>query len=236
MKLVLMQPYFFPYIGYFQLMNLCDEFIAFDTVQYIKKGWINRNRILHPEGNPTYVNVPIKKFKSNTLIKDILIDNTVDWKQTIINRLQQYYKTAPYKEEVLTFIENCLNGEFSHLSELNVHLLQETCNYLNINCRINSLSKCHFEYEKAAASDEWGLNICKALNAKTYINAPGGIVFFDKNKYWKENIDIKFINPTFNRYSQNSEAFISGLSILDVMMFNSVEDIQKMLLSYEEIY
>ena len=231
-----MQPYFFPYIGYFQLMNLCDEFIVFDTAQYIKKGWINRNRILHPEGKPSYVNVPIQKFKSNTLIKDILIDNKVDWKQSIINRLQQYYKNAPYKEEVTAFVGDCLSGEFSSLSELNVHLLKETCNYLNINCRITSLSKSNIEYEDATAPDEWGLNICKALHAKTYINAPGGILFFDKNKYKKEDIEIKFIAPILNNYTQNGETFIPGLSILDVMMFNSVEDIRKMLLSYEEIY
>lgn len=236
LKLVLMQPYFFPYIGYFQLMNLCDEFIVFDTAQYIKKGWINRNRILHPEGTPTYVNVPIQKFKSNTLIKDILIDNKADWKQSIISRLQQYYKNAPYKEQVITFVDKCLREEFIFLSELNIHILKETCDYLNINCRITSLSKSDFEYEDATAPDEWGLNICKALNAKTYINAPGGILFFDKNKYIKEHIEIKFINPTLNRYIQNCETFIPGLSIIDVMMFNSVEDIQKMLLSYEEIY
>ncbi|MCH7321032.1 WbqC family protein [Solibacillus sp. MA9] len=235
MKLVLMQPYFFPYIGYFQLMNLCDEFIVFDTVQYIKKGWINRNRILHPEGTPTYINVPIQKFKSNTLIKDILINNKENWKQSIINRLQQYYKNAPYTEEVIAFVENCLSEEFSNLSELNVRLLKETCNYLNISCRITSLSKSNFEYEDATAPDEWGLNICKALDAKTYINAPGGILFFDIDKYKEESIEIKFINPILNNYVQNYETFVPGLSILDVMMFNSVDEIQEMLLSYEEI-
>lgn len=231
-----MQPYFFPYIGYFQLMNLCDEFIVFDTVRFIKQGWINRNRILHPEGTPKYLSVPIQKFKSDTLIKDILIDNKVDWKQSIIiNRLQVYYKDAPYKEEVIAFVRDCLSEEFSSLSELNVHLLKKTCNYLNINCHITSLSKSNFEYEDATASDEWGLNISKALNAKTYINAPGGILFYDKNKYKKEDIEIIFINPILNSYNQNCETFTPGLSILDVMMFNSVDEIQEMLINYEEI-
>ena len=230
-----MQPYFFPYIGYFQLMNLCDEFIVFDNVQYIKRGWINRNRILHPEGTSTYINVPIQKSKRNTLIKDILIDNKVEWKQSIINRLKQYYKDAPYKKEVITFVESCLSEEFEYLRELNTHLLKKTCNYLNINCHITTLSKASFEYEDATAPDEWGLNICKSLNAKTYINAPGGIAFYEKGKYVKEDIELKFINPTFISYIQNCENFIPGLSILDVMMFNSVKDIQKMLLSYEEI-
>lgn len=230
-----MQPYFFPYIGYFQLMHLCDEFIVFDTVQYIKKGWINRNRILHPTDTPAYINVPIQKFKSNTLIKDILIDNKVDWKKPIIDRLQQYYQNAPYKEKVIAFVEGCFAEEFTSLSELNTHLLKKVCGYLNIECHITTLSKSNIEFQNAAAPDEWGLNICKALGAKTYLNAPGGILFFDKNKYTKENIEIKFINPTLGNYIQNHETFIPGLSILDVMMFNDVKDIQEMLINYEEI-
>ncbi|MFF5993408.1 WbqC family protein [Lysinibacillus sp. KU-BSD001] len=235
MKLVLMQPYFFPYIGYFQLMHLCDEFIVFDTVQYIKKGWINRNRILHPTGHATYINVPIQKFHTHTLIKDILIDYKADWQKSIIQRLHHYYKNAPYKEKVIAFVEDCFTEEFTSLSELNTHLLKKTCDYLNIKCRITTLSKADFEFQHATAPDEWGLNICKALGAKTYINAPGGILFFDQNKYAKQNIDIKFIQPILKPYVQRDGNFVPGLSILDVMMFNSVDDIQGMLERYEEI-
>lgn len=231
-----MQPYFFPYIGYFQLMHLSDEFIIFDTVQYRKKGWINRNRVLHPKGGSAYINVPIKKFHSNTLIKDILIDNQEDWKTSIINRLKHYYKEAPYKEEVLSFLKECFKEDFESISELNEHLLRRICNYLNIQCSITTLSKSNFTDERATAADEWGLNICKTVHADTYLNAPGGITFFDRNKYKKEDIEIQFINPIFNQYKQSFEQFEPGLSIIDVMMFNSIEKIYEMLGNYEVIH
>lgn len=230
-----MQPYFLPYLGYFQLMQLCDEFIVFDTVQYKKKGWINRNRILHPESGATYVNVPIQKFHSKTLIKDIMINHSEDWKTTILNRVKDYYKKAPYQEEVLLFLKKCFNDEFNTLSELNTHLLKMVCNYLNIKCRITTLSKSNYQFDRATAADEWGLNICKALNADTYINAPGGINFFNQNKYKEENINIQFINPILTKYSQNLEQFEPGLSIIDIMMFNGIEEIHEMLGNYEVI-
>lgn len=235
MKLVLMQPYFFPYLGYFQLMHLCDQFIVFDTVQYIKKGWINRNRILHPNGGSAYINVPIHKPHSDTLIKDVLIKNNQLWKEIILNRLQHYYLGAPNKENVINFMKEIFLDDFDSLSELNTHILKRLCEHLEIKCTITTLSKSHISVEQANSPDEWGLHICKALDAKTYINAPGGITFFDRNKYRNEKIDIKFIKPIFTKYNQNKEHFEPGLSIIDLLMFNSVEKIQEMLNNYEEI-
>ena len=114
MKLALMQPYFFPYLGYFDIINSVDKWVVFDNAQYIRRGWIHRNRILHPRKGWQYIVVPIKKHSHKTVIKDIMIDNEQNWKRKIIRKLQHYKKKAPYFDETIAFVEDCLAIEDSY--------------------------------------------------------------------------------------------------------------------------
>lgn len=214
-------------------MKHVDRYIYLDNVQYIKGGWINRNRILKPNCEWQYINVPIKKFRSYNLINEINIIENDDWKKKIISQLQHYKKKAPYYLRVIHLLENLFNEKYSKISILNQKADELVCEYLDIKTPINVLSKMDLNYNVPRSSDEWGLNICKALTGVTeYWNAPGGKEFFNLGKYEKERLKVCFIKQRLSYYDQLNGIFQSGLSILDVMMFNSQEQINEMLDDY----
>jgi len=234
MKLAIMQPYFFPYLGYFSLIKHTDKFILFDTVQFIRHGWIERNRILKPSDGWQYFRVPLQKHPRETKIKDILIDNDQAWKEMILAQLQHYKKSAPYYLNVIEILKEVFSQEYNNIVDLNLFSLKVVCNYLKIKTPIEIYSKMNIDIKQVNAPDEWALNICKSIKDVTeYWNPPGGKSFFHKEKYMKEGIDLKFHEIKLNEYDQKREIFEKGLSIIDVMMFNSVEEIHKMLDNYE---
>lgn len=229
LKLAIMQPYFFPYLGYFNLIKSSDQFIIFDTVQYARKSWMNRNRILHPVEGTSFIVAPTHKAPLNTKINEIKINNSENWKERIFNQLKQYKKVAPYYQNVVNLLNEIFKKDIDNLSQLNTFILMRICEYLEINCNIKVFSDMDLKIEEVTAADEWALNISKSLGAQTYINAPGGVDFFDKVKYEKNGISLKFIKSNLPQYNQGGREFVSGLSILDVMMFNSKKEIHVML-------
>ena len=236
MKLAIMQPYFFPYIGYFSLIKHVDKFILFDTVQFIRHGWIERNRILKPSDGWQYIMVPLKKYSRETIIKDIEINNDQQWKEKILAQLQHYKKQAPYFSNVIDILNEIFSKEYATIVDLNLASLKTVCNYLGINTPIQVFSLMNIDIEPANAPDEWALNICKALgNVDEYWNPPGGQSFFDRKKYENAGINLKFHSAILTDYDQKRNVFEPGLSIIDVMMFNSVDEINKMLDNYELI-
>lgn len=228
-KIAIMQPYFFPYLGYFQLINAVDEFIIFDTPQFIRHGWIERNKILKPNGEPLYIKVPLQKHIRETKINEIYINNELDWRSKIYAQLVPYKKKASNYKSVLKLLKEIFEHDIKSIVELNYILLKEVCNYLNIETPIKIWSKMNIEIEEVHAPDEWALNICEKLNATTYYNPIGGITFFDKKKYENKNIELKFIEFEPTIYKQFETDFHSSLSIIDVMMFNSKEKINLMI-------
>ena len=233
MRLGIMQPYFMPYIGYFSLIKHTDRFILFDTVQFIRHGWIERNRILKQNGGWQYIQVPIiKEHGRATLIKDVLINNKEKWKEKIVAQLQHYKKIAPYYFNTVGLLNDIFSFDYNDIVSLNKISLQAVCDYLGIDRRIDVFSKMDLTIEPAEAPDEWALNICSAIDgANEYWNPLGGKAFFDRNKYDNANIDLKFQTVNILPYNQKRE-FEPGLSIIDVLMFNSVEDVNKMLDDY----
>lgn len=234
MKLGIMQPYFFPYIGYISLIKHTDEFILFDTVQFIKHGWIERNRILKPGNDWQYISVPLVKHSLDTKIMNVKIRENEDYKNKILSQLTYYKRKAPYYDQVIEVVKKSLDIDTDNITVLNKNILENVCNYLGFNPTIKIFSKMNLEIEEANAPDEWALNICKALgNVSEYWNPPGGMSFFDENKYSSNNIKLKFQSVNIKPYIQRIGYFEPGLSIIDVMMFNSVEEINKMLDDYE---
>ena len=234
MKVALMQPYFLPYIGYFQLIHAVDEFVVFDNVQYIRRGWMNRNRILNAQKETVYISIPVQKAHRETKIKDIVINNNSNWKETIYHQLN-YYRKAPNYAFVMDFLNECLSNYQPSLSEFNTILLKKVCKLLEINTNITVFSEKFPMINEANAADEWGVKVAKALNATTYINALGGIEFYDQQKYKENSLDIQFIKTELKPYKQFHDIFIPGLSIVDVMMFNQPEEIKDMLEIHELI-
>ncbi len=237
MKLGIMQPYFFPYLGYFSLIKHTDRFILFDTVQFIRHGWIERNRILKPNEGWQYIQVPLIKDKGrDTVIKDVKIRNTENWQQKIIAQLQHYKKSAPYYHKVISLLNDVFSSDFDDIVNLDKVSLQKTCDFLKIKTPIEVFSDMNLNIEEAKEPDEWALNICKAIGGVSeYWNPPGGQSFFDKSKYDRVNIKLKFHSVELTEYNQKRETFETGLSIIDVLMFNSIEDINLMLDNYKLI-
>lgn len=232
-KLDIMQPYFFPYLGYFSLIKHTDYWIVFDTPQFIRHGWIERNRILKPIEAWQYIRAPLKKFSRDTPIKDIMIDNNQDWQGKILRQLEHYKKVAPYYKEVINLISDAISINTESIVALDVKGLKLVCDYLNIDFSFEIFSQSDIKIGKVSAPDEWALEISKALGAKEYYNPPGGLSFFDTSKYEKAGIKISFLNLKLEEYNQKRKNFEPGLSVIDVMMFNSPEEINKMLDNYE---
>jgi len=234
MKIAIMQPYFFPYMGYWSLLKHTDQFILFDTVQFIRHGWIERNRILKPDQGWQYIQVPLQKFSRDTLIQDVRINNNVDWQNKIIAQLQHYKKKAPFYLKTINLIQSIFENSYDDIVTLNKATLKIICDYLEIEKTILVFSRMDLSIEQINAPDEWALNICKALgNIDEYWNPSGGKSFFDKTKYNKANINLKFHSVNLTEYKQKGAVFEPGLSIIDVMMFNSPEEINRMLDNYE---
>lgn len=234
MKIAIMQPYFFPYLGYLSLIKHTDRFILFDSVQFIRHGWIERNRILKQSEGWLYVQVPLIKSSRGTLIKEIKIKNSVDWKNKITSQLQPYKKIAPYYYTIMKLVNELFKESFTDIVSLDKKALEIVCEHLGIMRKIEIFSEMNLEIEPVSTPDEWALNICKALgNVTEYWNPPGGLTFFDRSKYEDSGIKINFQKIKITAYNQKRNSFEPGLSILDVMMFNSVEEIHKMLDRFE---
>lgn len=235
MKLGIMQPYFFPYIGYISLIKHTDKFILFDPVQFIRHGWIERNRILKPESGWQYISVPLVKHERETLIKDIQINNNENWKEKILAQLQHYKKKSPFYKQTIEVVQKGLDIKTDSIVKLNYSTLKAVCEYLEIPFDCEIFSEMNLEIEAVNAPDEWALNICKAMGYKEYWNPPGGIEFFDGKKYESAGIDLKFHKINIQPYPQRRgpENIETGLSIIDVMMFNSPEQIKEMLDDFE---
>lgn len=236
MKVGIMQPYFLPYIGYFSLIKHTDDFILFDPVQFIRHGWIERNRILKQNDGWIYIQVPLMKFERDTLIKDILIDNNQNWKAKILSQIQPYKKIALNYYKIIQLLNEVFEKEFVDIVSLNKYTLELICKYLGFERDLKVFSQMNLNIEQPNAPDEWALNICKAMGEiSEYWNPPGGQSFFDKSKYDTAGINLKFQNVILTEYNQKRNTFESGLSILDVMMFNSIEEVNIMLDNYELI-
>jgi len=230
MKLGINQPYFFPYLGFFSLIKHTDKFILLDIVQFVHQSWMRRNRILKQGKSWDYIHLPVQKCSRDTLIKDVLIDNRQSWKKDILNQLHFYRKTAPNYLAVTRLLNDLLENEFTDIVTFNKASLEIICDYLLIEHDFKVFSKMNLSIAKPAAADEWPINICKAMgNVDEYWNPPGGFTFYDRTKYEKAGLTIRFLKNNLTPYNQANNVFEPGLSIIDVMMFNNIQEIHALL-------
>jgi hypothetical protein len=223
----IMQPYFFPYLGYFDLINYSDEWIVFDTVQYIRKGWMNRNRIFNFQGDWQYITVPVKKHHQDTLIQDIVIHP--NWQAKMIGQIEVYRKSAPYFTETKDLLDECFALSEELLSELNTKILEKVCVYLTIPFHYTYFSQMHLDIDPVTGPGDWALHIAKSLGAKEYVNPPGGESLFNSAAFEKLGMKLTIRDIPPMTYSPGKYNFIPRLSIVDVLMWNSPGDIKKYL-------
>lgn len=232
MKLAIMQPYFFPYIGYWQLIHAADCFVLFDDVQYIRHGWINRNRILKPGGGWQYIVVPLKKHNGREVIKNVLVHPDNKWKDLILAQLHHYKKKARYFTETYQLVRGALFGAHEQgIAALNMSIVKALCSVLEMKKDILTSSAQQYDYANVGDAGEWALRIAEQMGAKEYINPVGGKDLFSKEKYSASGITLSFLQSKEVIYSQLGD-FIPALSIIDVLMFNGVEGTKGLLDQY----
>ena len=229
MKIGIMQPYFFPYIGYWQLINLVDKYVIFDDVNYIKRGWINRNRILM-NGDAVLFNVPLLGVSQNKLINQIEVNNDKKLLMKNLKTIELAYRKAPYFEDVYPLVERILENEASNIADYNAYSIKYISEYLDIKTELVTSSK--LSKDNSLKSQNKILEICELLGATEYYNAIGGQELYSKDAFANKKIQLRFLKTNDIRYQQFKNDFVSNLSIIDVMMFNSVSTIKEFLLNY----
>jgi hypothetical protein len=232
MKVGIMQPYFLPYIGYFQLIAAVDQFIAYDNIKYTKKGWINRNRMLL-NGTDAMFSLPLKKGSDSLdVIKRELAPEFDRGK--LLNQFKGAYSSAPQFDLTYPVLGRIVQHDETNLFRYIYHSIVQLCEHLGINTEIRISSEILIDHE--LKGQDKVLALCKAVGADTYINTIGGVELYAKDDFRIQGIDLQFIKSTPFEYAQFGDAFVLWLSIVDVLMFNPMEIIcNNYLKSYEII-
>lgn len=224
MKLGIMQPYLFPYIGYFQLINAVDKFVIHDDVQWIKGGRINRNSIL-VQGKPYYITLPLQKNSNLLNINERSLSKDVEHhKSKIIRQIEGAYRKAPQFNSVLPLVLRCFAFQEQNVSAFIVNTIRECCDFMGIDASIILASELNKENDLKGQSRV--LSICHLFSASEYINPIGGTDLYSKDTFKIENIKLSFIKSRNIHYKQFEYAFVPNLSIIDMLMFCPIEDIQ----------
>lgn len=231
MNLAIMQPYFFPYVGYFQLLQAVDTFIFYDDVNFIKKGWINRNNILI--NNEAFLfSVPCKNASQNKLINEIQISFDVNEKNKFLKRIELAYKKAPYFNEFYPLLHNFIMKDKSEfISKLAANSVCFVSEYLGQQKTFAFSSQIHAG-SRGLEKQERLKVISKKEKADTYINANGGRSLYDKENFKQDDIKLKFLIGENIKYDQYDSSFVPWLSIIDILMFNSINETNNFLLQY----
>ena len=231
MKIAIMQPYFLPYIGYWQLIHSVDIFVVYDNIEYTKKGWFNRNRILEADHDRLFT-IPIKKDSDYLPVDQrFLSEDSYKEINRILRMIEFNYRKAPHFSIVYPVIEKCFKFPEKNLFEYIYYSINLVRNYLGIDTKIVISSKVEIDHSLKA--EEKILAICKAEQASTYINAIGGTELYNKEEFKNNGVNLQFIKSKDIEYRQFDNTFVPWLSIIDVMMFNDRDRIKEMLQQYE---
>lgn len=229
MKLAIMQPYFMPYIGYFQLINSVDKFVIYDDIQFTKKGWINRNRIL-VNGSDTYISLPLKKDSDYLDVKDRYLADIWDKdRRKLINRLSSAYKKAPFYEDVFPILKQVIMNDEKNLFDFIFSSLKTLLGYLGIKTELVVSST--LDISRDLKSQDKVLEICRVMEADEYINPIGGLELYDKESFMESGVHLRFLSSLPIEYKQFNNEFIPWLSVIDVLMFNSLDRVETMLIA-----
>ena len=215
MKLAIMQPYFFPYLGYWQLISAVDRFVIYDDVNYIKGGWINRNRILI-NGAPSYITAPIHAASSFKPIRELRLDRTQPWRDKILKSIENSYRRSPAFQDVFPVIESIVRNEDDRLSHYLTTGIKTISQLLNIKTDILETSSRYNNGQ--LKGEDRVIDICHAEKASLYINPEGGQKLYSQVRFNQSGIALQFLVMAVTPYPQRTAPFIPYLSIIDLLM------------------
>ena len=233
MKIAIMQPYFFPYLGYFQLIQAVDVFVFYDDVNFIKKGWINRNRILL-NNEDHLITIPCIKVSQNKLINEVLVNYDDSEISKMTKTLNHAYHLAPNFKSVMGLFEKVMGEKHRTISELAIQSVKSVCEYLEIEKSFKTSSCSDYGNRHLIKGDRL-MDIAKREGLADYVNAIGGSEIYTKEEFARNGIRLEFLKPALNPYAQRSNNFVSGLSILDALMFERKDVVKNHLINYSLI-
>lgn len=227
-----MQPYLFPYLGYFNLIHACDAFVFYDDVNFIKQGWINRNRIL-VGGDAVTFTVPLADASSFRLIKDIQVVDLERFAVRFRKQIHQAYSKARNFELGMRFVDDVLGSGERSISRLAIRSIQRFCAIAGIDKEFMVSSESFSAFTGLSRADRL-IQIAKALHADRYVNPIGGEGLYEKADFARQGIDLLFVRPGLPAYAQvGRKEFLPGLSVIDVLMHASPDEIRQQLAAYE---
>lgn len=250
MKLAIMQPYFMPYIGYFQAISAVDKYILYSNLTFIKDAWMNRNRIRLKNGKVQTISVPLLHKSSNTLIYDTLVDNGQKWQEKLLKTLLLNYKGSKGFDEAFPLFQDMLSIKYETLTELNAETLRAICQFLGISTIIESDNSRFLDMENQLTEYDADksvlprlvtqpekkvarvLEMCRLEDCHDFVNAIGGQALYDKEEFAKYGVQLSFVHTNEFEYEQFGLPFEPNLSIIDVLMFNGKEGTKRLLQEY----
>lgn len=231
MKLAIMQPYFFPYIGYFQLIHAVDKIIFYDDVNFIKKGWINRNNILI-NSSAFLFSIPCKNISQNSLINEVELIFDTNEKERFLKRIELAYKKSKEFDNFFPVLKNfILNDSSKIISELAINSILMVCDYLKIDLNFDLSSRIHSD-SSTLAKEKRIQHIVLKEEADVYVNPIGGKALYNKENFENLGLKLQFLESDNIKYKQYNTSFVPWLSILDVLMFNDVKETNKFIRQY----
>lgn len=230
MKLAIMQPYFFPYLGYWQLLNTVDRFVIYDDVNYTKGGWINRNRILI-NGKPSYVTAPLYQASPNKRICDISLQSSSVWRRKMVKSIENTYRKAPFFTDVFPVVKKMIYYETGNLADFLAHNIRTLATFMGMKTEFVTTSRC-YKNNNLTGQDRV-LDICKREGATTYINLQGGQALYDAELFFGVKIDLRFIVMRAMPYQQRTLGFVPYLSIIDTLMEISAVEVMHHINEFE---
>lgn len=230
--IAIMQPYFFPYIGYWQLLAAVDTFVIYDDGKYIKDGWIHRNRVLGADGNPMLLKIDIDHPTVNNAINQTLRINNPIRSSKLIKTLVNSYSKAPYFHQVIDLVTPLIMSEELDLVKYLSHQIKEVSRYLGLDTEFRYSSEV--SKEGLAGVEDKVFRICHQMGCVDYYNPIGGTEFYDKQDWLSRGgVNLHFLKRNNDiSYTQKTASFVPDLSIIDIMMYNSVEEIRQLLQRY----
>jgi hypothetical protein len=250
MKLGMNQPYFFPYLGFYQLIAAVDRFVIYDNLNYTQYGWINRNRFLVVGGEPTYFNARTEGSSPNKRIREVKLSSKTNWRRKLLNTFLLNYRKSPFFAETYDLIEGIVRHETESLSELATRSITKVCEHLRITTDIVE-NPIFDELEISLQTENFSrvfptiqlprperkvfrvIAVCHMMNVTEFVNAIGGQALYDKADFQANGIDLHFLKSRDEPYQQTTRQYYPGLSILDVLMNCGKEGTIKRLSNYD---
>lgn len=250
MKLAIMQPYFMPYIGYFQAISAVDKYILYSNLNFIKESWMNRNRVLMRDGKIVTITVPLKSKSSYSMIYDVEIDNSKPWKEKMLKTIQMCYSKKPFYKEIFDLLNSMLTPEYTHLKDLNNSTIVSISHYLDIQTVIDVDNSRFLDMEKGMVNIEEDysdlsyllktkpirkvarvIEMCRREGSNDFYNAIGGQELYSKEEFKQYDIRLNFVRTNNIEYRQDSKKgeFVPNLSIIDVLMNNGKDGTKELL-------